>query len=76
MLLSSFSDSYTLNKLSYMLVAVPFLLLTIQFFNKERTSKIIELFEEKDNAFSVLNWVIFLLAFFSPFVLLPLLLRK
>lgn len=75
-LLPSFSDSYTLSKLYYMLVAVPFLLLTIQFFNKERSNRIIEAFENKANAFSFLNWTIFLLAFLSPFVLLPILLRK
>lgn len=76
MFLSSFSESYALNKLYYMLIAVPFLLLTIQFFNKERTNKIIAAFENKDNAFSFLNWIIFLFAFLSPFVLLPILLRK
>src|SRR5688500_18187071 len=59
-LLNPISKSYYYSKLLNMLIALPFLFLTIKFFNNKRTDEIISLFDNKQNVFSIINWTIFI----------------
>ena len=75
-LLNPISETYAYSKLFSMLIAIPFLFLNFKFFHKRRTDDIINHFDNKENVFSVRNWILFVSLTILPLALIILLLKK
>lgn len=75
-LLNPLSQHYSTNKFLNMLILIPFLYLTIIFFNKKRTDGIIDYFDNKQNVFSLLNWILFIILTTFPLGLIIFILQN
>jgi hypothetical protein len=75
-LLNPLSENYSNNKFLSMLIFIPFLFLTISFFNKKRTDGIINYYDNKQNVFSLFSWALFIALTIIPLGAIIFLLSK
>jgi SNF family Na+-dependent transporter len=75
-LLNPLSQNYYWSKTLNMLVALPFFVLTIIFFKKERVDSIIDKYDKRSDTFNFINWLFFLCLTVVPLALIILLLQK
>jgi hypothetical protein len=69
-------DGFFWSKWFYMILMIPFVYLITYLFNKTRVKAALDKYENSSNAFSLLNWVKFILLAIAPLVLIIVILKK